>query len=48
MPKKNWIAPNFEVMKLEKTKSGLDGASESRLGSGPTNRFNDAASSPGI
>ena len=35
----------FQVLKLEKTKSGTDGVTESRPGIGPS-RFNDAASSP--
>ena len=47
MSKKNWITPNFEAMKFEKTKSGSDGPNESRPGSGSASRHNDAASSPG-
>ena len=45
MPKKNWITPSFEMLKLEKTKSGPDGVAESRPGIGPA-RHLDAASSP--
>ena len=45
MPKKNWITPNCELLKLEKLKVGTDGVTESRPGIGPS-RFNDAASSP--